>query len=216
MEPLSGFANWLKRRAAPNWLKQTVARRRFDNRQFWNDRYLTNPAKGSGPGSRGDYLLLKRDIIRSAIEEYGVKTMLDVGCGDIAVLSSIHVGRYVGIDISNIVVEHNRAKRPDWEFLCEDLTGPFRPEPADLVLCLDVLIHQKSFENYLAILSKMLAATKKVALISGYSKSNTGWNTFFHEPLGDSIARLCPDGLTTRVAEYRGTDLFKVEMRGKD
>jgi len=194
-----------------SWLARSIHRASFDNRRFWNRRYVEDPAKGSGPGSRGENLRLKVDLIRSIVENDQIRTVLDIGCGDIAVVRSLPIGSYFGIDISDVVVERNRQIKPEWRFVCADLTGPFVPPPAELVLCLDVLIHQRSSRAYLAILSKTLAAAGKVALISGYSGQNPGWNVFYHEPLTSSIRRLCPEARIERLAEYRDTDLLRVE-----
>ena len=55
-----------------------------------------------------------------------------------------------------------------------------------------------------------LAAAHRVALISGYSHPEHGWKVFFHEPIEQSIRRLCPNAEVTRVTTYRETDLFRV------
>jgi Methyltransferase domain len=196
---------------SPQWVARAFRRMTFDNRQFWNQRYIEDPEKGSGPGSRGENLNLKQNLVHSVIAEYQVKTILDIGCGDIAALRSLDIQSYVGIDISDVIVERNRHLKPAWQFVCADLNGPYDPPPAELVLCLDVLIHQKSRQHYLTILSKVLAATEKVALISGYSQRDPGWNVFYHEAIANSIHRLCRDARIQKIAEYRMTELFKIE-----
>ena len=195
-----------------NRLARFLKRRTFDNRKFWNERYRTNPEMGSGPGSRGEFMSLKADLIRSAIASCGVESVLDVGCGDLASLNGIDLSRYTGIDISDVIVERNRQAYPQWEFLCADMTGSYVPPDADLVLCLDVLIHQRTRQRYDAILSKSLAAANKMALVSGFSSEDRGWNVFFYEAIADSIKRLRPGASLQKVAEYRGTDLFSVTI----
>lgn len=197
-------------------LAEMLGRAQYDNKQFWNQRYATNPEKGSGPGSRGDSLSFKRDVIVSLLQAYNISSVVDIGCGDIAILESVEILTYTGIDISDVVIQANRAARPGWTFLCEDLTGSFEPPAADLVLCLDVLIHQRKKAGYLAILEKALRSAGKVALVSGYSSrdQDPGWNVFFYEPLLESIRRICPTGQIERLGEYRGTDLIKVQMAG--
>ncbi len=186
-------------------------RSNFDNRDFWNQRYADDPLKGSGPGSRGNILKLKSVLVKKIVETYGIKTILDVGCGDIAMLPSLEFEGYVGVDISDVVIGRNRLLRPELEFVCADLSGSYSPRPAELTLCLDVLIHQKDRGSYLAVLSKALSAAQKVALISGYSEPDPGWNVFFHEPISASIGRLSPNSRMMTVAQYRGTDLVVVE-----
>ena len=193
------------------WLARAFRRMTFDNRRFWNRRYTTDPEKGSGPGSRGENLDMKNALIKSTIHNYAMSTVLDIGCGDIAALCSLDIHNYVGVDIADVIIERNRRLKPRWQFVCADLTGPYAPPSAELVLCLDVLIHQKSRQNYLTILSKVLAATERVALISGYSQKDPGWNVFYHEAIGDSIRRLHPGSHIEKIAEYRTTDLLKVE-----
>jgi SAM-dependent methyltransferase len=192
------------------WLRHAFRRRNFENREFWNTRYVEDPEKGSGPGSRGENVILKNDIVRQTIETHKIKSVLDIGCGDLATMGMLEIERYVGIDISDVIVERNRQLRPQWQFLREDLAGGYRPDPAELVLCFDVLIHQKTRQAYEAILSKALAAAHRVALISGYSHPEHGWKVFFHEPIEQSIRRLCPNAEVTRVTTYRETDLFRV------
>lgn len=199
-------------RRARLWLGNLFRRLAFDNRRFWDARYDRDPQVGSGPGSRNEHLLLKNGVVRETIEEYDIKSIVDIGCGDIAILRDIHVEDYVGIDLSSIVVAKNKNLKRNWTFLCRDLTRGYTPPNADLILCLDVLIHQKSRSNYRTILGKAIAATRKVALISGYSRPALGWNVFFHEPLATSIQKICPAAHIQKIAEYRETDLLRVLM----
>ena len=72
----------------------------FDNRDFWNRRYLENPSLGSGIGSRGANMLHKRDIISRFLHSIQPRSMLDVGCGDHEVLSALpFTGRYTGLNL---------------------------------------------------------------------------------------------------------------------
>jgi SAM-dependent methyltransferase len=197
-----------------SWLQQVIRRRGFDNRSFWNQRYAQDPAMGSGPGSRAENLELKNALIARVLEEQGVTSVLDVGCGDIEILRGLSIASYTGIDISDVVVARNRTLRPEWTFLCADLAGDFVPPEAELVMCLDVLIHQKRRQDYDAILGKALRAARKVALVSGYGKPDPGWNVFFHEPLLDSVRRIRPDASIEPLAEYRGTELLMLRLPG--
>ena len=158
--------------------------------------------------------MLKNTLIREILEQDQITTVLDIGCGDIAILEGIKVDRYVGIDISSVIIEKNKIARPDWLFSCDDLAGIFVPEPADLVLCLDVLIHQRRYSDYKSILSKAIGATKQTALVSGYAQRDPGWNVYFHEPLQRSIRDICSNATITKIAEYRGTQLLKVNPNG--
>jgi SAM-dependent methyltransferase len=194
------------------FLDRHIRRRIFANRAFWNYRYANDPEKGSGPGSRGEFRTLKSQIVRATLEVDQPETVLDIGCGDIAILDDVEIDRYVGVDISPIIVKKNKLVRPAWQFVCEDMTGEFVPEPADLVLCLDVLIHQRTLADYRSILSKALGAARRVLLVSGYAAPDSGWNVFYHEPIERSVQNICPNAGSEMIAEYRGTRLLKVHV----
>lgn len=195
----------VKTRIAEFWRRVT-----FNNHKFWNRRYETDLVKGSGPGSRNENLLLKGSIIKETIDQYAINTVLDIGCGDIEILQDVTVEHYLGIDLSEIIIQRNKILRPHWTFVCADLAKGYDPPSADLVLCLDVLIHQQSNRNYQMVLAKAMRAARKVGLVSGYSKRAMGWNVFYYEPLEESVRRMHPEALIEKLAEYRETDLLRV------
>ncbi len=194
-------------------IARPLKRLRFDNRQFWNRRYATDPEKGSGPGSRCENLTLKNDLIKNTVEKHGIESILDIGCGDIAILEGLQIGSYTGIDISDLIVERNKKLRPEWKFLRANVADSATELPAaDLVLCLDVLIHQKSRNAYEQILRRAIAAARRLVLVSGYTTPDLGWNVFFHEPLTRSVSRIQPKARVTHLASYRGTDLLELDL----
>jgi SAM-dependent methyltransferase len=154
--------------------------------------------------------MLKNKLARTTLEQGQITSVLDIGCGDIAILEGREIERYTGIDISSVVIEQNKLARPDWLFLCEDLAGTFEPEPADLVLCLDVLMHQCRTSDYKSIQSKAIGAAERTALVSGYAQRDPGWNVYFHEPIERTVRDTCPTAIINKIAEYRGTRLLKV------
>jgi SAM-dependent methyltransferase len=99
----------------------------------------------SGGGSTIDYTAKARDIVLHVVEQYQVRSLLDVACGDFSwmplVLERIRGEfRYVGGDIVPALVERHRQSHPAHEFLvldcvCDDLPA------CDLVLCRDMLQH---------------------------------------------------------------------------
>ncbi|MCP5366600.1 MAG: methyltransferase domain-containing protein [Hyphomicrobiales bacterium] len=191
-------------------IARKIKRRRFDNKEFWNTRYRTDMEMGSGPGSRNENLVLKRNLIADCMESYGVTSILDLGCGDIEIIRDLEIGQYHGVDISDVVIDRNRTIRPDFNFECNAIRDITFEGKADLVLCLDVLIHQKSREDYETVIKTAFKHVGKVALISGYAKSDGGWNVFFYEDIEATIRRIAPDSSLSHVASYRDTELFAV------
>ncbi|KPC90387.1 class I SAM-dependent methyltransferase [Streptomyces albus] len=94
-----------------------------------------------GWGSSEPHTHLVRKGLVALLEEHGVTTLNDAGCGDLAWMRTLDLGGvdYVGYDV------HERATWPELRRLgyrleVLDITaGGIRP--ADLVICRDVFIH---------------------------------------------------------------------------
>jgi len=148
-----------------------------DNRSFWNHRYIAFPQIGSGPGSRGYATAIKKKIIRQAIEKYKIKSILDIGCGDVCWLDDeiTNACTYTGCDIAETIIERNKAERSvSSHFLLHDIVSESPPVTADLVICFDVLIHQTVRAEFIAALANILSAIGKVGLVSYRSPPTNG------------------------------------------
>ena len=69
--------------AVVNDLIRQRRQKSFDNSIFWQFRYGFDPECGFGVGSRGDNLLIKRNLLRTEIKRMRPHSILDVGCGDL-------------------------------------------------------------------------------------------------------------------------------------
>lgn len=197
--------------------KQRPPHEDFDNRQYWEQRYTTEPERGSGAGSRGEYLEFKQALLRRVIDEVRPQSILDVGCGDIAVVRGLtFAGTYTGIDVSPSIVERNRILRPDWKFIEGDFLELARSGgvAADLVICFDVLIHQHDPDTYRKFARELVGLARKVALVNGFERSFKRGKQqpicAFHEPLSSTLA-LLGQGKTSAVGKFRGTRIFRVD-----
>ena len=167
----------------------------FDNRLFWETRYSTDIATGSGAGSRGQFLGYKRRLLDRLIAEFQPASILDVGCGDIEVTKDLRFGgTYTGVDLSPSVIERNATLRPDWTFLTGDFIALAQEGRlgADLVLAFDVLIHQHDEETYQAFVRELINVAGKVAVMNGFDDPRSGYkgNVAFHEPLPRTVAKI--------------------------
>jgi len=140
----------------------------FNNSIYWNWRYETNPELGSGTGSRGEGLQIKRDILRILNIE-GFSSVLDIGHGDLELMKEFTIKDYQGFDISNMAIRIAREKRPEWKFSHIDDISLIQNESFEYVQCLDVLIHQKCKESYDTLLELIISKTKKRLLVSGFT-----------------------------------------------
>jgi SAM-dependent methyltransferase len=182
--------------------------KKFNNKKFWNERYSTDMELGSGPGSRGENLRLKKNLIEKTLKEYGIKDVLDIGCGDIEIIKDLKIDNYIGYDISEIIIKRNQRIKPNWKFKYADILNLKKLPRADLVLCLDVLIHQGTERKFFNILKKCLDSIKKIGVLTGCKKD--GWNVFFHMSLDKAIKQLKPQAKIEKLGEYRNTDILKV------
>jgi trans-aconitate methyltransferase len=189
----------------------------FDNALFWDERYRTNMTLGSGAGSRGTFLEAKRDLVRDAIARLRPRSILDVGCGDIEVTRELTFeGVYTGIDLSPFIIERNREIRPDWTFVQGDFLAPSQTPAmhADLVLCLDVLIHQHDRETYRELVRALLDASQVALIVNGFDaqahSARLSPNVAFHEPINQTL-RDCGVASPELLATFRRTAFVLVE-----
>lgn len=138
----------------------TVAERRFEESRnklqglptkevfefiYKNNLWGSSESK-SGVGSQLDSTTQLRSRLPTVLNALGVKTLVDIPCGDFSWLSTVplHVNRYIGADIVPAIVEQNvlkyRDSHPFAEFRVLDLTSDQLPD-GDALLCRDCLVH---------------------------------------------------------------------------
>jgi hypothetical protein len=191
---------------------ERVQHRYFDNRSFWNHRYSHHPELGSGLGSRGDVLQLKQDLLAALIPAHGGLSVLDWGCGDLEVVRGFPWRDYVGVDTSTEALRIAREKRPDWSFATPAVFDADDGQRRDIVLCLDVLIHQPTHAEYSALVRKLVALGRRGVLVAGFDRDPgiRSHITYFHEPLGETLAALPGVSAVVPLLEYRDTTMFFV------
>jgi SAM-dependent methyltransferase len=162
-------------------------RRNLLNGVWWNFRYFIDPELGSGMGSRGANLEYKRKLLCDALARFDDPTVVDIGCGDLEVVKSLPIRRYHGFDIAAGALEIARNKRPDWLFDRIGIGDPI--EEGDVVLCLDVLIHQPTREQFLAMITKLSAAAGLRLVVSGYDEPPTASSeiTRYYLPISEAL-----------------------------
>lgn len=133
-------------------------------KEYWNNRYLT---ENSGRGSWGPEFDFRRTIFFLLSSE-DIKSILDVGCGDISqignLLNFFPKAKYYGIDISERIIQRNRERQLAGCTFAVLNNSSFNLK-ADLVLCLDVLYHIKDDDEYAKMISSLKDSFKKVLLV---------------------------------------------------
>jgi SAM-dependent methyltransferase len=192
----------------------------FDNAAFWDERYRTKIELGSGAGSRGEFLAYKRARLQDVIARFPFRSILDVGCGDIEATRTLQFdGAFTGIDVSPYVIERNREIRPDWwKFFLGEFTELARSGDlhADLVLCLDVLIHQHDREHYREFVRALLKASRVATVLNGFESlprsGKLSPNVAFHEPIGRTLQEVGATKLE-HLATFRRTSIVLIDTR---
>ncbi|MEX2500290.1 MAG: class I SAM-dependent methyltransferase [Wenzhouxiangellaceae bacterium] len=198
------------------WINRMIHQRRresFGNQAFWNFRYSEYPALGSGVGSREQNLRHKEWVLQQINQDLIPSSVLDIGCGDLEVSRRIEFKNYTGVDISSEAIIGARRKKRDWNFI---VGNPVKTpiDPCQLVICLDVLIHQPTYAEYIALLGRIFSLCTDVAILSGYNQEpwHTSEITFYYEPLSQSLRKFIPGSRTEIVGGYRDTTIFLVHL----
>lgn len=163
----------------------------FDNRVFWDFRYGNYPERGSGVGSRGTALEYKRSLLKAERLETAA-SVLDIGCGDVEVIHPFKLTQYIGLDVSQKAISVASLWRPDLDFRL--MSDHLETVPAaELVLCLEVLIHQADWASYWGLIQLAAIKTLSKLIVSGYDRAATeiqaNHMTYYYEPLAQSLAR---------------------------
>lgn len=168
MSDTSGIFGWAKRIIKPlvprrlrRWRRRIIDARRQE--QFaelavettFARIYETNEWGGergtyySGPGSERPLTEGYVDAITRYVRENGVRTIVDLGCGDFRVGAELAASgaAYVGVDVVPTLVAHNQATygRAGVRFECRDIIRDDLPD-GDLCLVRQVLQHLSNAE----------------------------------------------------------------------
>ena len=149
-------------------------------KKFWNKKYEDGGI--SGLGSIGKYRAWKWLKIKQVIGDF--KSVIDVGCGDLRFwqhpIASKMVKKqkdfkYLGIDISDFIIEKNNVFAPNFEFLVAP-SHIDQGRQAEVLLCLDLLFHIMDDINFEMTLEHLCSSAEKWIVIYTWKR-----NPFEHQ-----------------------------------
>jgi 2-polyprenyl-3-methyl-5-hydroxy-6-metoxy-1,4-benzoquinol methylase len=186
----------------------------FINTMFWDLRYKIAPELGSGIGSRGDILEQKRKWLDCALMTFAHKRVVDIGCGDLETMRELPLTHYRGFDVSRQAIAIARSKRPDWQFKAIEATRADW-DAGDVVICLDVLIHQKRRSDFEELLGRLIASARDRLIVSGYNRPphNSSDIVAFHRPLIDALKESNAFSEISILGHYRDLSLVVADKR---
>jgi hypothetical protein len=162
----------------------------FSSLNYWEKRY--NRGGNSGDGSYGRLSKFKADFINDFIEKNKVHSSTEIGCGDGHQVSLINYQVYLGLDVSQTIIDACKIK------FNEDLTKNFEvynPDSfiendfpkADLALSLDVIYHIVEGNIYKKHLEDLFSLSKKFVLIYSTNFNLTETDHVLHRKFTDDI-----------------------------
>lgn len=123
--------------------------------RHYQTNYWADDESVSGHGSTVAATKAIRLVLPPLMEHYGIRSVLDIPCGDLNWAHKVKWPSYIGADIVPELVAEAKAKYPDFDLRVLNITTDPLPQ-VDLILCRDLLGH---FSN--ADVKKALANIKK-------------------------------------------------------
>lgn len=139
---------------------------------YWNSRYANGGTSGSG--SFNHLAQFKADTINGFTRHNNVLSVIEFGCGDGNQLQLASYNSYIGLDVSEHVINICREKFKADESKTFNLIRDYNNNTAELALSLDVIYHlveDNIFDDYMHQLFK---SSRRFIII--YSSNNTALN----------------------------------------
>ncbi len=137
-------------------------------KNYWQKRY--DEGGNSGAGSYGLLASFKTEVINSFLLGHQINSVIEFGCGDGQQIKDIKYQNYLGLDVAETSID-----------LCQKLFAVdkhksfIKYEPtsfynhgflqADLVVCLDVLYHIISEEEFLKTLNDIFSCARSYVIL---------------------------------------------------
>ncbi|HSR56423.1 MAG TPA: class I SAM-dependent methyltransferase [Alphaproteobacteria bacterium] len=133
------------------------------SRRYWQRRYLLGGH--SGVGSSGKFAAYKAEILNRFVDEHGINSVIEWGCGDGSQLRLAAYPRYLGLDVSKAAIEKCRRLFSDDRSKRFLLTDAYDGETAELALSLDVLYHLVEEDTFTAYMQRLFASASRFVII---------------------------------------------------
>jgi hypothetical protein len=125
----------------------------------------------SGPGSYGDSATYKANLINQVIRERGIRSIIELGCGDGNQLGLLDVDQYIGLDISKVAIERCTARygdNPKRSFIWYDQShfhDPLQLVSAECAMSLDVIFHLIEDDVFARYMQNLFNCARRYVII---------------------------------------------------
>jgi SAM-dependent methyltransferase len=157
-------------------LRQRLAYR--DSAHFWEQNYAQGETSGSG--SYGAAAEGKMRFLNALVQDHGIRSVVEFGCGDGNQLSLAKYPSYVGLDVSRTAIrlcQQRFAADPAKSFFLYDGTcftdraGLFA---ADLALSLDVIYHLTEDAVFETYMNQLFLAGQRLVTVYSTNMERSG------------------------------------------
>lgn len=159
---------------------------------YWETRYAAGG--NSGAGSYALFAEFKAEILNRFVEQHGIQSVIEFGCGDGNQLRLANYPNYLGVDISHTAVEICRKKFASDPRKVFSVSDEYIGQKADLALSLDVIYHlveDSVFDSYMETLFS--ASAMYLIIYASDTDDNTGTaRHVFHRKLTQWITTRMP------------------------
>lgn len=186
-----------------------------DDANYWRARYSAGGS--SGTGSEGQNLAFKGNFVSTFIRENQVDTVLDVGCGQGAIIPFLSNVEYLGVDFAEPAVRYCVARWGETE------KRKFRhvhrvqslSTSSDAVLLLEVLMHVTDDEEYRTLLETCFSLAKRFVIIQSPLIADLGRKEKRppHEKYRDLLVSLIPYYPNFEVLQVHFAPEMTIEKR---
>lgn len=198
---------------------------------YWADRY--DRGGNSGPGSYGRFAQFKADTVNRLVVAHGLKSLVELGCGDGYQAALFEIDRYIGLDVAPKAVHLCRDRLSNRTgFECH-LYDPETFDPArsgfrcDAALSLDVIYHLVEDSVYFRYLSHLFDLAERYVIIYSSNRRPSVWSSrhVLHRRFTDDIPVVAsewrliehvPNPYPPRILDLNGSfaDFFVYERSG--
>ena len=146
-----------------------LATRRRDSLDYWESRYRLGLTSGSG--SMGELAKFKARVLNDFVRENGIRSVIELGCGDGMQLALADYPRYLGVDVSRTAIDLCRQRFAGdatksflWQGGPDHDAGAALPR-AELALSLDVIYHLLEDEVYRRYMKDLFGAAERHVIV---------------------------------------------------
>ena len=164
--------------------------------KFWNEYYSSGG--NSGTNSYNRLAEFKAEVVNDFLLKNHVSTIAEIGCGDGNQLTLIHYQNYVGIDVSEVIIEKDREKfkeYPNYRFF-HSLTEREKYIDClfDMTISMDVIFHLLEDNVFFAYMDDLFSlSTKYVVIYSSNHEEYTQWPEYRHRNFTGYVAKNFPN-----------------------